>query len=532
MRLDVLAEDHRIDRGVLYRSLSRIAAALRRHESKHGSRELGLLEWGREYLPRHFELPPSLLHRWIARQTKKMDQERGRRVNVIGPRGGAKSTVGTLAFVLRCAVQGTEPYIWIVSHTLHQARLHLDNVKMELLENRLLARDYPHASGKGREWLVQRIVLRNSVAIEAIGTGQSIRGRRHRAHRPTLIVCDDLETDDHAFSATRREMSREWFQGTLLKAGGPRTNVLHLATALHRDALALALHRAPGWHSAKFPAIRKWPRRLDLWQEWEACYRESGATTAREEAAAFFARHRTEMLEGAKALWPEYEDLYKLMCQRAEEGHLSFEREKQANPINPDLCEFPAEYFSEDLWFDAWPGDLQLKTMALDPSKGASGRRGDYSAFVLLGIDAHGLLYVEADQLRQPLAAIVDRGVELFCRFRPDAFAVEANQFQELLNDEFARAFQRSGVLGVRPWAIENHVAKGVRIRRLGPYLASRRLRFKAGSPGTRLLVEQLQDFPLGDHDDGPDALEMALRLAVEYTHDDAWDDGLGNRLL
>jgi hypothetical protein len=28
------------------------------------------------------------------------------------------------------------------------------------------------------------------------------------------------------------------------------------------------------------------------------------------------------------------------------------------------------------------------------------------------------------------------------------------------------------------------------------------------------LLVEQMRDFPLGDHDDGSDALEMALRPA------------------
>ena len=71
---------------------------------------------------------------------------------------------------------------------------------------------------------------------------------------------------------------------------------------------------------------------------------------------------------------------------------------------------------------------------------------------------------------------------------------------------------------------------KQVRIRRLGPYLAQRRLRFKAGSPATALLVEQLREFPVGAHDDGPDALEMAIRLADELCGGSA-DDGLGNRL-
>jgi hypothetical protein len=29
-------------------------------------------------------------------------------------------------------------------------------------------------------------------------------------------------------------------------------------------------------------------------------------------------------------------------------------------------------------------------------------------------------------------------------------------------------------------------------------------------------LVQQLRDFPVGAHEDGPDALEMALRVMIE----------------
>ena len=49
-------------------------------------------------------------------------------------------------------------------------------------------------------------------------------------------------------------------------------------------------------------------------------------------------------------------------------------------------------------------------------------------------------------------------------------------------------------------------------------------------SPGTRLLVEQLKEFPIGDHDDGPDAVEMAVRLAAKMLSP-ARNDGLGKRL-
>jgi len=53
----------------------------------------------------------------------------------------------------------------------------------------------------------------------------------------------------------------------------------------------------------------------------------------------------------------------------------------------------------------------------------------------------------------------------------------------------------------------------------------------KSGSPGTRLLVDQLRDFPAGDHDDGPDALEMALRLAEQLAAGANHNDGLPTRL-
>ena len=63
---------------------------------------------------------------------------------------------------------------------------------------------------------------------------------------------------------------------------------------------------------------------------------------------------------------------------------------------------------------------------------------------------------------------------------------------------------------------LDNQVNKQVRIRRLGTYLSQRQLRFKSRSAGTALLVQQLQDFPVGDHDDGPDALEQALRVLTD----------------
>jgi len=225
----------------------------------------GLLAWGRALLPDHFRLPPSGMHRWMAERLDAMHAKRGQKINVVGPRGGAKSTIGTLAFVLRAALESREPYIWIVSDTASQAKAHLENIKVELTDNARVAAAYPEAVGEGRLWRSGAIALRNDVRVEAFGAGQRIRGRRRRAHRPTLIVCDDLQNDLHIESRAERARSRAWFHGTLMKAGTKRTGIVNLATALHREALALELHATPGWKSRVFQAIQVWPENMSLW---------------------------------------------------------------------------------------------------------------------------------------------------------------------------------------------------------------------------------------------------------------------------
>ena len=128
-----------------------------------------------------------------------------------------------------------------------------------------------------------------------------------------------------------------------------------------------------------------------------------------------------------------------------------------------------------------WP-----KPSPSTPSKGSDAHRGDYSAFISLAVDPDGILYVQADMARRPTPQMVADGVELYRQFKPHIFGVEANQFQELLAPEFQAQFRRQGLLDVHPWLINNDANKRVRIRRLGPLLAGRRIRFKANCPSTQ----------------------------------------------
>lgn len=192
-------------------------------------------------------------------------------------------------------------------------------------------------------------------------------------------------------------------------------------------------------------------------------------------------------------------------------------------------AEFVAEWFGSDIWFADWPhpSEVLLKVIALDPSKGKDARvpqgnaGGDYSAFAILYLARDGTIYVDADlDNRRPSTQIVNDGIALYERHRPDAIAIEINQFQEVLASNMlgeARKHTPPLILPVFGW--DNRINKEVRIRRLAPLLAGvdGRVRFKANSRGAALLVQQLRDFrapphPAGYHDDGPDAMELGIR--------------------
>lgn len=478
---------------------------------------MDLLTWSKHFLPDHTERPWSLLHRWLANELDQASRARGRKINLVGPRGAAKSTLATLCYILKRICEADEPYIWLISDTKGQAQTHLENVRHELQTNRTIQLAYgAHNLTRAGQWTEERLQLANGTTIEAYGTGQRLRGRRRGAKRPTLIVCDDIQNDSHAISRGLRQKTREWFNGTLLKAGRAHTNIINVGTALHREATAMELTQTPGWRSRVFPSIIDWPTKMELWDHWEQIYNQPEDPHATENADKYFDANRTAMLAGAQVLWPAEESLYQLMKMRVESGRTAFEREKQSVPTDPERQEFDESMFGDWIWYDELPSEIYMSAMVLDASKGRKDRLGDYSAWIYAALTTNGIIYVDAELARENATNSVARGVNIYQRLRPDIVGVETNAFQELLVGEFERQFAAAKLFHIVIDEIDNTIPKIVRIRRLGPYLSQKRLRFRRNSPWTRELVNQLRDFPTGAHDDAPDALEMTIRIIGE----------------
>lgn len=471
--------------------------------------------WAQRYFAKYFTVAPSSFHLWFDDELGKFHRTRNQRLNVLAPRGSAKTT-RLLAYVVYCVCHKIEPYIVLTSDTSDQAEKYLDTIKTELEENDLLIQDYPRVAGKGGVWRSDAIETRNGIRIEALSTGRKIRGRKHRQYRPSLIVVDDPQNLDHIVSELQRGRSMSWLKHDVCNAGDPGTNILVAGTALHEDCIVCQLQKL--WPSRLFRSIEQWPDRMDLWREWELRYLDLDDRDREATAREYYERHRAEMDAGAVVMWPARMNLYALMLKRIEIGPAAFNFEYQNHPVNPAVQEWPETYFDRpDMWFDVWPAleTLTVRALALDPSKGRKDKKSDYSAFVRLGRAADGRIYVEADMARRDTAAIVSDAVRHCEEFRPDVFALETNSWQDLLQAPIEQEAVNRGVpLPIRP--VVNTVHKAVRIRRLTPDLHQGRFRFRR-NPATQLLVQQMRDFPAGAHDDGPDALEMARRAAVEF---------------
>lgn len=492
------------------------------------------------YLTHHFPLAPSRVHKELFGMLADATKSRPKRLAIAAPRGHAKTTVVSLAYVLWSILYQREMFILIVSATREQAVQLLKTIKDELQCNTLLIQDFPNecyppgAKPAPKPWRDNQIVLRNGVSIRALGANQGIRGTKHQQHRPSLIIVDDVEEQEQAQSAEQREKLRGWFEKTLLKAGNQQTNVIVVGTIIHYDSLLANLTdprrargKGGGWDNRKYQAVESFSERLDLWDKWEAIYVGEDSFEGLEgskAADAFFDTNREEMLKGTKVLWPELENYQQLMVTRIVEGRFSFQSEKQNDPLDPSECIFSEA--SIRYWDKEFADVAELLTElgsraqfygACDPSLGRRAGRGDYTAIITLVRDSRTkvMYVVGADIARLKPDQIIENIIQLARMHRFHEFTVESNQFQELLADQLSNRATQAGV-SLRVKKVISTANKQARIQSLEPLIAQGLLRF---SRRHQLLLEQLRQFPLGGHDDGPDALEIAVGAAHRRRH-------------
>ena len=501
-------------------------------------RKLGAVDleyFGRAYLAHYFVRKSPAFHGELDRiwrdgvmkgknpttQAKEISRADGCRRAIEAPRGHAKSTTFTFKDSIHAAAYAYKHYEIILSDSSEQAEGFLGDIKTEFEENAALREDFGELPG--RVWKASVILLTNGVKIEAIGSGKKIRGRRHKQWRPDLIVCDDLENDENVNTAEQRKKLRNWFYKAVSKAGDTYTDIVYIGTLLHFDALLANVANNPSYKTVKYRGVISFAENTELWDAWEAIYPDLTNETRQEEARAFYEAHEAEMLEGTAVLWKEKLSYYDLMVIRISEGEASFNSEIQNEPIDPESCTFQEE------WFDFWDDEgKQLPDFsdprfvfigANDPSLGKNKKSDTSSIFALAKDTSTGYIYVLiADIAKRKPDQIIEDAIEASRRLKRDykrpyyQFGVETVQFQyyfaEIMRQKSAAIGEYLPIVEIN--SVQN---KDARIQSLQPFVKNGYVKF---SKKHKTLLKQMYEYPMGKNDDGPDGLQMAVKLALE----------------
>jgi hypothetical protein len=260
------------------------------------------------------------------------------------PRGSGKTVLCQTA-VVWSALSGAAPFICLIAASADRAQNLLENIKTWLETNILLHEDFPEVCfpikclerianrQKGQkylgeptriEWSADKIVLPTIAASHASGVvitcsgmhGSDIRGQQHarpdgRVERPALVLIDDPQTTESAWSKSQSERREMILAGDVLGMAGPGKKIAGLmaCTIIRPDDMAsriLDREKHPDWQGERTKLVYSFPSNEKLWSR----YSELRADSLRNDgdgkiATEFYREHREEMDAGAVVAWAE-----------------------------------------------------------------------------------------------------------------------------------------------------------------------------------------------------------------------------------
>jgi predicted phage terminase large subunit-like protein len=441
--------------------------------------EMDLLRFGRTYCPHYFSYSASEFHEEIAELT---DMEQF--LNLVAPRGFAKSTILSFLKVLHWIVYERKHFILLISDTMPQATLFLQAIKEELESNEKLIGDFGHLEGE-KKWSEKDFITSTGIRVVARGTGNKLRGLRHRQYRPDAVVLDDPQNDEHVESHQQREKDWRWFIRVVLNVGQEDTCIFVIGTIIHPECIVFRLIDNEGFTSRVYRAIK----------------------------------------DDGTSLWPERWPIEKLELKRKQLGSVAFDMEFMNRCHDPETHPFDTEKFTYFDLSEIALEEMEVTVGAWDPAMGqeaGKARRGsvDYAAIATVGRDESGYLYVlDCWMSKVPPLKQIEAAFRLYATWGWRWFGIETVAFQKVLKTLIDQLSRKLGIyLPTR--AIEQHKNKVTRILGLQPLCENGTLRFRKDQT---LLLQQFADFPTGDHDDGPDAVEQAVSLLVRKRKPGLW---------
>jgi predicted phage terminase large subunit-like protein len=319
-------------------------------------------------------------------------------VAIAAPRGFAKSSAITLAYVLCAMLFRERQFCVLISNTYEQAILFLADIRSQLEKNEDLIEYFEVA--KVEKATENDIIVRmkdgHLFRIRAYGSEQEIRGAKWNNKRPDLVVMDDGENAEIVNSKERRKKFRDNILKNLLPLGSGRCVFRIVGTVLHADSFLYRILNDKNWASLTYKACKAFDDFTELlWPE------KMGEKELREVRDMFVSQ------DNASGFCSEY--------------------------LNEPVAEEDAMFREGDFRPIAEPGE-RLTYYASADFAISKAERADKSAFKVAGMNSKGTLkYVYSYKARLDANEIMDELFRIQRLYDPELFFLEAEKIQKVI---------------------------------------------------------------------------------------------------
>lgn len=448
------------------------------------------------------------------------NEEINKRVAWSAPRGHAKSAYLSNVFPVHQVIFGKRQYILIISETDSAAKKFVEWVGNELKFNEKLRNDFGEllspSRGTNEKDNQESFLTSTGTLVESASIGKQLRGKRNGAHRPDLVICDDLESSKNTNTKDLIEKNIDWFDKVVLPIGDPDgTAFIYMGTTVVANGLLQHVQNKADFQTRVYSAVVAEPDRGDLWEELETLLRDIENPYRLEQAKEMYQRNKDEMNEGVEVLWAGRWAYFDLMVEKASMTSRAFNSEFMNNPIDTENALFKLNeltYFDYDEkhdkerffeYYSAW--DIAL----------GKNNRSDFNAIVTVARDKRtGVFYtVDAWAKKVPAHEALEQCLKVMRKYKPKVFGVETVAAQHDFYRQLKSKMIQEGLYGTKLLPIQSRSKKEERVEMMEPLVENGALRFMRHQ---RLLLEQMEQFPNGTNDDLPDALQMAVEIGTK----------------
>jgi len=556
--------------------------------------DLGIVRWAKELMPEfafndtpefHKELYLTLLDLYNPVLRNKYERLRA----LVSFRGSAKSTAANTIYVsyvlanngrnVKVAHNGkVEEYlidertIVIISETHGAAEDFTVRIRDSFLTNTRLRYYYrveiTSAVDDVTGQLTRSAFKINNCFVQGIGSGQMIRGKVKGASRPSLVIADDIYSENTVITEERRTRTRAWWNNAVMNSVDDlRGKVLILGTIVHEDTVLVDAERNPRWGTQKIAVmpLDKFHNFINsnIKVNWETstCILPYDEVPNAIERQVLQRKHfdKIQSENDWGLAWPARIDLYLLAIKYQESvfnNTLSgLYQEYFHITVSPYERRFKRDYFRTlpkyDLRFEYgynWiriDGGEEWSICNIEFGIDIAGTGKDEAVITVAATTPERKVYIlyqavgkwsirdNVDSLESRIhrvvmdrsqirgVGLVDEAFRLAIRYRPSKIKVGAAGEEQLIINEMRRVFEENrnytNILTRAQTGGVNAVRKEDRIRNtLLPYYETRMVYH---APGLEKLEYQLEFLGKTTHDDCADAAECAL-YQVEFPQD------------